>query len=91
MGTDFAKLKAPMVWYDILHVLEVLSQFRHLRKDRRLLEMVNILKVKSDPEERFTAESVWKAWSNWEFGQKKIPSFWLALLAQKISKRMLET
>jgi hypothetical protein len=91
MGTDFAKLKAPMVWYDILHVLEVLSQFRHLRKDRRLLEMVDILKAKSNPEGRFTAESVWKAWSKWEFGQKKTPSFWLTLQAQKISKRMSET
>jgi hypothetical protein len=91
MGTDFAKLKAPVVWYDILHVLEVLTQFRHLRKDKRLLEMIDILKAKSNPEGRFTAESVWKAWSNWEFGQKKIPSFWLTLQAHKISKRIAET
>jgi hypothetical protein len=91
MGTDFAKLKAPMIWYDILHVLEVLTQFRHLRKDKRLLELVDILKAKSDPEGMFTAESIWKAWSNWEFGQKKILSFWLTLQAQKISKRMSET
>lgn len=90
MGTDFAKLKSPMVWYDILHVLEVLTQFRHLRKDRRLLEMVEVLKAKSDTEGQFTAESVWKAWSNWEFGQKKTPSFWLALQSHKISKRMSE-
>jgi len=91
MGTDFAKLKAPMVWYDILHVLEVLTRFPHLRKDRRLLEIVDILKAKSDPERKFTAESVWKAWSNWEFGQKKTPSFWLTVQAQKILKRMSET
>ncbi|MFC1872037.1 hypothetical protein ACFLYF_06565 [Chloroflexota bacterium] len=81
MGTDFQKLKAPMVWYDILHVLEVLTQFPHLLKDDRLLEMVDILKAKSDREGRFTAESVWKAWSGWEFGQKKAPSFWLTLQA----------
>jgi hypothetical protein len=27
MGTDFTKLKAPLVWYDLLHVLDVLSRF----------------------------------------------------------------
>ncbi len=88
MGTDFVKLKAPMVWYDILHVLEVLSQFPKLRQDRRLLEMVNILKAKSDNEGRFTAESVWKSWSTWEFGQKKTPSYWLTLQAQRILMRL---
>lgn len=90
MGTDFAKLKAPMVWYDILHVLEVLTQFRPIRKDRRLLEMVDIMKAKSDHGGRFTAESVWKAWSNWEFGQKKTPSFWLTLHAYRMLERMSE-
>jgi hypothetical protein len=90
MGTDFQKLKAPMVWYDILHVLEVLTQFRQLRKDRRLLEMIDILKAKSDHEGRFTAESVWKVWSDWEFGQKKVPSFWLTLQAHRILKRESE-
>ena len=88
MGTDFAKLKAPMVWYDILHVLEVLTQFHRFRKDRRLLEMVDILKAKADTEEQFTAESIWKSWSNWEFGQKKTPSFWVTLQAHRILNRM---
>jgi len=88
MGTDFVKLKVPMVWYDILHVLEVLTQFRHLVKDRRLLEMVDILKAKSDNKGQFTAESVWKSWSAWEFGQKKAPSYWLTLQAQRILMRL---
>ena len=26
MGTDFSKLKVPLVWYDLLHVLEVITQ-----------------------------------------------------------------
>ena len=37
MGTDFRKLKAPFVWYDLLHVLDVLSQFSWLKGDPRLL------------------------------------------------------
>ena len=27
MGTDFSKLKAPLIWYDILHVTDVMTQF----------------------------------------------------------------
>ena len=88
MGTDFAKLKAPMVWYDMLHVLDVLTQFPHLHRDRRLLEMVDIIKAKSDEQGRFTAESVWKAWSKWEFGQKRSPSYLLTLQVQRILRRI---
>jgi hypothetical protein len=88
MGTDFRKLKAPFVWYDILHVLEVLSQFTWLRKDARLLQMLAILKSKMDEEGRFTPESVWTAWKDWEFGQKKTPSRWLTLLAWRIIGRV---
>jgi hypothetical protein len=87
MGTDFSKLKMPLIWYDILHVLEVLTQFPALKKDKRLLEMVNIVKTKSI-EGQFTAESIWKAWSSWEFGQKKEPSFFVTLQAQRILQRM---
>jgi len=88
MGTDFTKLKAPMVWYDILHVLDVLSQFPHLKKDKRLLEMIDTIKTKSDDDGRFTAESAWKAWSEWEFGQKKVPSFWITFLVHRLLKRI---
>jgi len=88
MGTDFTKLKAPMVWYDLLHVLEVLTQFPHLKKDKRLLEMIDIIKAKPDSDGRFTAESIWKAWAEWEFGQKKVPSFWITLQIYRILKRI---
>ena len=35
-GPDFSKLKAPLVWFDLLHVLDVLSRFPWLRGDGRL-------------------------------------------------------
>ena len=88
MGTDFTKLKMPLIWYDILHVLEVLTQFPNLRKDKLILEMIEILRAKSDGEGRFSSESVWKAWSDWEFGQKKEPSYLVTLQAHRILKRM---
>ena len=88
MGTDFRKLKAPFIWYDLLHVLEVLSQFSWLKDDPRLQEMVVLLKSKADHDGRFTLESIWTAWKDWEFGQKKIPSRWLTFLAWRIIQRI---
>ena len=83
MGTDFRKLKAPMVWYDILHVYDVVSRFSHLREDPRLLEMAETIRGKADPQGRFTPESIWMAWKGWDFGQKRQPSRGLTWLVQR--------
>jgi hypothetical protein len=88
MGTDFRKLKAPFVWYDLLHVLDVLSRFAWVRTDERLLDMLGVLVSKVDSEGRFTPESVWTAWKGWEFAQKREPSRWLTLLAWRILRRI---
>ena len=88
MGTDFRKLKAPFVWYDILHVLDVLSRFPWAREDERFLDMLKVLQGKANQDGRFTPESIWTAWKDWEFGQKKEPSRWLTLLAWRIIGRV---
>ena len=87
MGTDFRKIKAPLVWYDILHILDVLTLFPHLKKDNRVKEMMDILKAKADSQGRFTAESVYTKSKGWEFAQKKEPSRWLTLLAKRTLER----
>jgi len=87
MGTDFRKLKVPFIWYDLLHVLDVLTQFPWLHHDHRLREMAGLLASKADAEGRFTLESVWQVWGGWEFGQKRAPSRWLTLLAHRILRR----
>ena len=87
MGTDFRKLKAPLVWYDLLHVLDVLSRFPWLRGDGRLASMADVLRAKADDGGRFTPESVWMPWRDWEFGQKREPSRWVTLLAWRIAVR----
>jgi hypothetical protein len=84
MGTDFRKLKAPLIWYDILHVLDVLTQFPWLKADPRLKEMVEVVRAKADSQGRYTPESVWKAWSDWDFGQKKTPSQGLTFFAHRV-------
>ncbi len=88
MGSDFVKLKAPLIWYDILHVTDVLTRFKYLRGDSRLQEMVEIVRRKADVDGRFTPESVWMAWKGWDFCQKRSPSAWLTLLAQRVIRRM---
>lgn len=83
MGTDFCKLKAPLVWYDILHVASVLSRFSWLQGDDRFKEMLDIILSKADANGLFAPESIWTAWKEWDFGQKKAPSAGLTLLVQK--------
>jgi hypothetical protein len=88
MGTDFCKLKAPLIWYDVLHTAETLSQFPWLHSDKRFNELIDILKAKAGSEGIFTPESVWKAWSDWDFGQKKKPSEYLTLCVLRVFKRI---
>jgi hypothetical protein len=87
MGDDFRKLKAPFIWYDLLHVLDVLTQFPWVKGDARLADMLAVLKDKADAAGRFTAEAAYQLWAGWEFGQKKTPSRWITLLAHRILAR----
>ena len=87
MGTRFARLKAPLIWYDIVHVLDVLTLFPFARRDPRLLEMLALVEAKADDQGRFTCESVWRAWKGWSFGQKREASRWLTLLVWRLLLR----
>lgn len=90
IGTDFAKLKAPRIWYDLLHWVDTLTRFPCARRDPRLLEATDLLASKADDQGRFTPESIWTKWKGWEFCQKKEPSRWLTFLAHRIFRRMDE-
>ena len=87
MGTDFRKIKVPFVWYDILHVLDVLSQFSWLRSDSRVREIVEIVQSKDGGEGKYTPESEWRVWKGWDFAQKKHPSRWLTLSVLRVLKK----
>ena len=88
MGTDFRKLKVPFVWYDILHVVEVLSQFPFIHENKQFQQMWNIILSKKDENFRFKSESVWTKWKGWEFCQKREPSRWITLQVLRILKRI---
>jgi len=88
IGTDFRKLKYPFVWYDILHVVDVLSRFPFVHADARFQEMVETISAQADEEGRYTAGSMYRAWKGWSFADKKNPSPWLTFLVLRIQKRI---
>jgi hypothetical protein len=88
VGTDFRKLKYPFVWYDILHVADVLSRFAFVHADRRFQQMLKTITAQADSQGRYTATSMYQAWKGWSFADKNIPSTWLTFLVLRILKRV---
>jgi hypothetical protein len=87
MGSGFEKLKAPFIWYDLLHVTDVLTRFDWLLGDARLQAMVDLVADKAQEDGCFKPESVWRDWSDWDFGQKRERSAWLTFLAHRVLAR----
>jgi hypothetical protein len=89
IGTDFRKLKYPFIWYDILHVVEVLSRFKFLKNDPRLLTMVSEITKQTNMDGQYKATSMYMAWKGWSFADKKNPSPWITFLVERIRKRII--
>ena len=88
VGTDYAKPKYPMVWYDLLHVLEVLSRFPAARADPRFLELLAVLEGRADAAGRYVPSTVWMAFQGFDFAQKRAPSPTLELAVARIVGRV---
>lgn len=88
MGTDFSKLKYPFIWYDILHVVDVLSRFPWVHDDPRFIDLVATISEQADSRNRYTASSMYMSWKGWSFADKKNPSPWITFLVLRIQKRM---
>jgi len=91
IGTTFRRLKCPFVWYDILHVVDVLSRFPFVHADPRFREMVETITAQADEAGRYTAGSMFRAWKGWSFADKKHPSPWLTFLVLRMQRRMAAT
>jgi hypothetical protein len=87
MGTDFRKLKAPTIWYDIVSVADCLSYYESAKQDPRFQEMLDIIQSKANSNSQFIPESVYQKCKEWDFGQKKIPSAWLTYYCLRILER----
>ena len=88
MGTDFRKLKAPAMWYDLVSVADVLSHFESVKTDARFIEMIALIKNKQHSNGLFTSEAVYQKFKGWDFGQKKSPSPYLTYLCYRILNRI---
>jgi len=74
IGTDFKKLKYPNLWFEIIHVLRVLSKYEYARKQNAYSMMVDIVINKQQENGGFIPESIYMAYKSWDFGQKKTSS-----------------
>jgi hypothetical protein len=88
IGTFYRRLKYPFVWYDILHVVDVLSRFPFVHDDPRFEDLVKTITEQADEQGRYTAASMYRAWKGWSFADKKAPSSWLTFLVRRIQRRM---
>ncbi|MDR2720530.1 MAG: hypothetical protein LBC03_07000 [Nitrososphaerota archaeon] len=88
MGTDFRKIKAPAMWYDLVSVADVLSRFEAIKSDARFIEMTTIIKSKQDNNGLFVPEAVYQKFKGWDFGQKKNPSPYLTYVCHQILTRV---
>ena len=88
IGSMFMKLRYPNIWYDILHVVDVLSRYKSALEDERFLEMWEAIKNKQNSDGSFTPEKIWRAWNSWSFGQRKLPSPWLTCRVDEINIRI---
>jgi hypothetical protein len=87
MGTDFCKLKYPLIWYDILNVVNTLSYFPSAIDRKEFKEMVNIITVKTK-QNGYKSESVFQFWKDFDFGQKKVDSEYIRSTIQGIMGRI---
>ncbi|MDL2235122.1 hypothetical protein LJC07_03070 [Christensenellaceae bacterium OttesenSCG-928-L17] len=90
MGTDFRKLKAPAMWYDIVSVTDLLSRFDFVKTDSRFCEMIGLIQEKQNADGLFVPESVYQKLKGWDFGQKKTVSPYLSYLCIRLLNRVQE-
>ncbi len=87
IGRRFQQLAYPYIWYNIVHVVDVLSRFPSARQDMRFHEMLAIINAKQHPNGGFTPESVWPHYAAWDFGQTTSASPWLTYQIARINQR----
>ena len=87
IGTEFIKLKYPVVKYGILRVLDVLSAFPYAVQSNEFKEMLD-LTLKKSSDGKYYADSVSRSYSEFDFGQTREPSRWITFLVNRIQKRV---
>jgi hypothetical protein len=87
-GSDYRKLKYPLIWYDILHVLEALSPYAFVHRDPRFQQMLAAVTSRANADGRYTAGAMYMPWKGWSFADKVQPSPWLTFLVLRVQHRV---
>jgi hypothetical protein len=87
MGTDFRKLKLPFVWYDILNMVDTLSLYKEIHKEKIFREMLSVI-LDKETDKGFIPESIYLKMKSWDFGQKKEPSEYMTAIIERIKTRV---
>jgi hypothetical protein len=87
IGSTFAKLSYPFATYGILSVVDTLTAVPAARGDPRLSTLLDAVETAGGPD-GYRAATVSGAWASFDFGQKKLPSPWITLLATRAVRRL---
>ena len=86
MGTDFKKLKYPLIWYDILNMISVLSRYPEAIETDEYQEMLGVI-LETIEKNGYCPQSVYQFWKEWDFGQKKNESVYIRKTIEEMIKR----
>jgi len=85
-GKKFFTLKYPFVWYNALYLADVLSRFEFTKETALMKELIDWILSSQNEDGTFTPTSIWMAYKEWEFSNKKQPSPWITFLCCRILK-----
>lgn len=86
IGTEFKKLRYPAAKYGILRVISTLSLYPHAAASPEFAEMMDWVQAKA-VDGRFRAESVSRAYTDFDFGRTGADSRWITFLAERAGIR----
>ena len=89
MPSEYRRNGVGAIWYDIISVVDVLSNFESAKSDSRFVEMLKTILNKQYSNGLFTPEAVYQKFKGWDFGQKKSPSPYLTYLCNLIFERAI--
>ena len=88
IGSGWEKLKYPFNDYRILHYLDIISSVPAGERDSRIADILSRVMSRRDEQGRFHPESITRAWSEFDFGQKKRASRWLTYMVYRTAVRL---
>lgn len=86
IGDQFLQLRYPAVKYGILRVLDVLSLYPYAARRDEFKEML-VQAESGSVDDRYWSSSIYRAYSEFDFGQKKEPSRWITFLINRVRNR----